>query len=443
MPATLESAGPAEKRFDEYLARLAEAAGHADRVVPLKSYCMGLLLPIERKSVEPIAARIAPGNAGKMHQSLHHLVADAPWDDEALLTIVRNSVIPVITSNAPLRAWIVDDTGFPKKGKHSVGVTRQYCGQLGKQENCRVAVSLSLATEWASLPVAYRLYLPQEWAEDEARRIKAGVPDEVRFQTKPQIALEQIRRMVNGKVARAPVLADAAYGNDGGFRAALEELKLEFAVGVQSSTTVWPPGASPLPAKQWKGAGRPTSLLRRDEKHQPLSVKELALCLSPEDFRVVTWREGTKGKLRSRFAALRIRPAHRDYWKSEPGRPLGREQWLLVEWPKSEKEPAKYWFSNLPPQTTLKDLVSVAKLRWRIERDYEELKQELGLGHYEGRGWRGFHHHATLCIAAYGFLIAERSLFSPSLRAGQVELSIPKIPPGWQPRGSAGTARTA
>lgn len=440
MPATLvESAGPAEKRFDEYLARLAEAAGHADRVVPLKSYCMGLLLPIERKSVEPMAARLAPGNVRQMHQSLHHLVADAPWDDEILLTTVRDCVIPVMTRNAPLRAWIVDDTGFPKKGRHSVGVTRQYCGQLGKQDNCRVAVSLSVATERASLPVGYRLYLPQEWAEDKARRAKAGVPDEVKFQTKPQIALQQIRRMVADKVPRAPVLADAAYGNDGGFRAGLEELNLEFAVGVQSPTTVWPPGTAPLPAKAWKGTGRTTSLLRRDEKHQPLSVKELALCLSPEDFRVVTWREGTKGHLRSRFAALRIRPAHRDYWKSEPH----AEQWLLIEWPKAEKEPTKYWFSNLRPQTTLKELVSVTKLRWRIERDYEELKQELGLGHYEGRGWRGFHHHATLCIAAYGFLIAERSLFSPSLRACQVELSIPKIPPGWQPRRSTGTARTA
>lgn len=435
----IESAGPAGKRFDEYLAKLAGAAGHADRVVPLKSYCMGLLLPIERKSVEPMAARLAPANVRQMHQSLHHLVADAPWNDGAVLATVRDFVIPVMTSNSPLRAWIVDDTGFPKKGIHSVGVTRQYCGQLGKQDNCRVAVSLSVATEQASLPVAYQLYLPQEWAGDRERRTKAGVPEEIRFQTKPQIALEQIRRMVADDVPRAAILADAAYGNDGGFRAGLGELKLEFAVGVQSSTTVWPPGTAPLPAKAWKGQGRPTSLLRRDEKHQPLSVKELALCLSPDDLRMISWREGTKGNLRSRFAALRVRPAHRDYWKSEPH----EEQWLLVEWPKKEKEPTKYWLSNLRQQTSLKDLVAVAKLRWRIERDYEELKQELGLGHYEGRGWRGFHHHATLCIAAYGFLIEERNLFFPSLRAAEIDLSIPRIPPGWQPRGSSPTARTA
>jgi len=440
MPAKLSaSAGPAEERFDEYLAKLAEAAGHADRILPLKSYCMGLLLPIERKSVEPMAARLAPNHVRQMHQSLHHLVADAPWSDARLLTAVRDYVLPVMRNQVPLRAWIVDDTGFPKKGTHSVGVMRQYCGQLGKQENCRLAVSLSAATEHTSLPLVYQLYLPQPWAEDAARREKAGVPAELKFQTKPQIALQQIREMVAAGVQKAPVLADAAYGNDAGFRAGLEELELEFVVGVQSSTTVWTPGTSPLPAKAWKGKGRPTSLLRRDEKHQPLSAKELALCLSAEDLQTVGWREGSKGKLRSHFARLRVRPAHRDYWRSRPY----PEQWLLLEWPQGEPELTKYWLSNLPAQTSLQQLVWLVKLRWRIERDYEELKQELGLGHYEGRGWRGFHHHATLCIAAYGFLVAERSRFSPSLRAPDLNFSLPKIPPGWQPRGSTAATRTA
>jgi SRSO17 transposase len=440
MPAEpCASAGPAEKRFDEYLARLAEAAGHADRVVPLKSYCIGLLLPLERKSVEPMAARLAPTHVRQMHQSLHHVVADAAWDDERMLAAVRDYVLPVMTKNERLRGWIIDDTGFPKKGTHSVGVIRQYCGQLGKQENCRVAVSLSVATEWASLPMAYQLYLPEEWAEDEPRRRKTGVPAKLKFQTKPEIALEQLRKMVAAKVPTAPVLADAAYGNDAGFRAGLEQLRLPFVLGVQSSTTVWPPGTSPLPAKSWRGKGRPTSLLRRDEKHQPLSLKELAVCLSAEDFRAVSWRDGSRGKLRSRFAALRVRPAHRDYWRSTPH----EEQWLLMEWPKAEKEPTKYWLANLPPHTSLKELVLLAKLRWRIESDYEELKQELGLGHFEGRGWRGFHHHATLCIAAYGFLVAERSLFSPSLRAREVQFSLPRMPPRWQPRGSTAAARTA
>ena len=432
------------ERLAAYLDRLAQAAGHADRVVPLQSYTKGLLLPIERKSVEPMAARLAPGNVRQMHQSLHHIVAEAAWSDAALLGEVRGQVLPAVTRQHSLAGWIVDDTGFPKKGKHSVGVTRQYCGQLGKQENCRVAVSLSVATEQASLPVAYQLYLPEGWAEDAARRRETGVPEEVRFQTKPEIALEQIRSLVAEDVPRAPVLADAAYGNDNSFRAGLEELGLEYAVGVQSSTSVWPPGMAPLPPRARSTTGRPPTLLRREEQHQPLSVKELALCLSVTDRRRVSWREGTRGTMHSRFAALRVRAAHRDYWRSQPH----PEQWLLIEWPKTEKEPTKYWLSNLPASIRLRKLVATAKLRWRIERDYEELKQELGLGHFEGRNWRGFHHHATLCIAAYGFLVAERCLFSPThnsspLRVADIQLRLPRVPRGAKPRGAAAKDRTA
>ena len=416
---------------------LAKAAGHADRTVPLKAYCAGLLLPGERKSVEPMAARLAPDNVRRMHQSLHHLVAAAPWSDEAILEQVRSYAVTALKEQSPLLAWIVDDTGFPKKGTHSVGVTRQYCGQVGKQENCRVAVSLSVTTNAASLPIAFRLYLPEVWANDAKRRKQAGIPESLSFQTKPQIALQQIRQALKDEVTRAPVLADAAYGNDAGFRAGLEELNLSYAVGVQSSTTVWPPGTGPWPAKRWRGQGRPPSRLRRDALHAPLAVKELALRLTAEDFHRVGWSQGSKGKLHSRFAAIRVRPAHRDYWRQNEH----KELWLLIEWPKDEKEPTKYWLANLAPQTRLKALVFLAKLRWRIERDYEELKQELGLGHYEGRGWRGFHHHATLCIAAYGFLVAERSLFSPSARVGHVRLPAPKMPPDFQPRGRP--ARTA
>jgi SRSO17 transposase len=416
---------------------LAKAAGHADRTVPLKAYCAGLLLPGERKSVEPMAARLAPDNVRRMHQSLHHLVADAPWSDEAILEQVRSYAVTALQEQGPLLAWIVDDTGFPKKGAHSVGVTRQYCGQVGKQENCRVAVSLSVTTSSASLPIAFRLYLPEVWANDAKRRKQAGIPESIPFQTKPQIALQQIRQAVKDEVTRAPVLADAAYGNDAGFRAGLEELKLLYVVGVQSSTTVWPLGTGPLPAKRWSGQGRPPSRLRRDAQHAPLSLKEIALRLSAEDFHMVSWSQGSKGKLRSRFAAIRVRPAHRDYWRQTEH----KELWLLIEWPKDEKEPTKYWLANLASQTSLKSLVLLAKLRWRIERDYEELKQELGLGHYEGRGWRGFHHHATLCIAAYGFLVTERCLFPPSARVGYVRLPAPKMPPDFQPRGRP--ARTA
>ncbi len=369
----------------------------------------GLMLPIERKSVEPMAARLAPGNVRQMHQSLHHIVAAAPWSDEALLKQVRRQVLPAMTKKHVLAAWIVDDTGFPKKGFHSVGVTRQYCGQLGKQENCRVAVSVSLATEQASMPATYQLYLPEIWANDRDRRKQAGVPKEIRFQTKPEIALGHIRSLVNEDVPRGVVLADAAYGNDGGFREGLVSLGLSYAVGIQSSTALWPPGIAPLPPQPKGKMGRPPRLLRRDEQHQPLTAKELSLCLSAADLRRVSWREGTRGTMHSRFAALRVRAAHRDYWRKEPH----PEQWLLIEWPKEEKEPTKYWLSNLPASISLRKLVAIAKLRWRIERDYEELKQELGLGHFEGRNWRGFHHHATLSIAAYGFLVLERCLFPP------------------------------
>lgn len=439
MSAKPAAPGSQQKRFAAYLDSLAQAVGHADRIQPLQSYCTALLLPGERKSVEPLAARVAPDNVRRTHQSLHHLVADAPWDDEAMLGQVRSRVLPAIEKHGPVVAWIVDDTAFPKKGQHSVGVARQYCGQLGKQENCRVAVSLSVATWTSSLPIAYRLYLPEAWAADPKRRQKSGVPQDIALETKPQIALGQIRRAVEADIARGVVLADAAYGNDSGFRDGLKGLQLHYVVGVQSSMTAWQPGAAPLPAKPWTGQGRPPRLLRRSGQHQPVSVEQLAQALPAAAWKTVTWRQGTRHKLRSRFAALRVRPAHRDYWRAEPH----AEEWLLIEWPPGASQPTKYWLSTLPAATRLQALVKLAKHRWIIERDYEELKQELGLGHYEGRGWRGFHHHATLCIAAYGFLVAERNRFSPSARAGHVALPKAKIPSGFRPRGSPRSSRAA
>ncbi len=431
--------GPQEKRFAAYTDGLAKAAGHADRNIPLKAYCAGLLLPGERKSVEPMAARLAPDNIRRTHQSLHHLVADAPWSDEAVLGSVRGHVLTAMKQNGPVVAWIVDDTGFVKKGTHSVGVARQYCGRVGKQENCRVAVSLSVSTYHVSLPIAWRLYLPESWASDQERRKEAGIPNEIGFQTKPAIALAQIRQAVEQEVATAPVLADAAYGNDSGFREGITALNLRYAVGVHENITVWRPGQTPRPKPRRKGRGRPPTRLHRDAQHRPVAVKELALSLPEPAWKTVTWREGIRHKLKSRFAAVRVRPAHRDEKRSEPY----PEEWLLMEWPAGEPEPTQYWLSTLPTPTRLTALVRLAKHRWIIERDYEELKQELGLGHYEGRGWRGFHHHATLCIAAYGFLVIERTRFSPSARAGQLELRAPKIPPHFQPRGSPGARRTA
>jgi len=432
--------GPQEKRFAAYIEGLAEAAGHADRHVPLKNYCTGLLLPGERKSVEPMAARLAGDKVRRMHQSLHHLVADAPWNDEAVLDRCLESVIPAMLRQDPVVAWVVDDTGFPKKGRESVGVARQYCGQVGKQDNCRVAVSLSGSTEKASMPVAFRLYMPESWIKDRKRRKKTGVPEETQFQTKPEIALEQIRRARERGIPEGVVLADAGYGNDTHFRMELTRLEMTYVAGIQSNTTVWKPGEQPKSAPARKGnTGRPRKLLQRDAKHKPVSVKEFALSLPANAWKKVTWRQGVKQNLQSRFAAFRVRPAHRDEERSKPH----PEEWLLIEWPTGESEPTKYWLSTVPVDVALVDLVHLAKHRWIIERDYQELKQELGLGHFEGRGWRGFHHHATLCIAAYGFLVAERSLFSPSARAGNLELPTPEPPPDCRPRGSPRSSRAA
>jgi SRSO17 transposase len=282
-------------------------------------------------------------------------------------------------------------------------------------------------------------YWPEVWAKDGKGRKKTGVPAEIRFQTKPAIAIEQIRAALQREIPAGVVLADAAYGTDTKFREAITDLGLLYVVGIMSSVTVWKPGQEPLPAKAWKGQGRPTKYLRRDRKHAPVTVKNLAFALPRQAWKKVSWREATRCKLHSRFAALRVRPAHRDFERVEPY----SEQWLLIEWPSQEAEPTKYWLATLPAETNLKDLVRMAKHRWIIARDYEELKQELGLGHYEGRGWRGFHHHATLCIAAYGFLVAERNRFSPSARAGRLGLSVPKMPPKFRPRGSPGTRGAA
>jgi SRSO17 transposase len=299
-------------------------------------------------------------------------------------------------------------------------------------------VSLSLANRHASLPVAWRLYLPQEWADDPARRRKAGVPEDLVFKTKPEIALEQLRFACAAGLPRGVALLDAGYGNNSALRADITALGLTYAAGILSTTTVWAQGARPLPAKPWSGRGRPPKLMRRDDKHRPVAVRALAFGLPKRAWRTLAWREGTAEPLRSRFARLRVRAAHRDEWRAE----LRAEEWLLIEWPKGESEPTKYWLSTLPQNIAFADLVDFAKLRWRIERDYQELKQEVGLGHFEGRGWRGFHHHATLCIAAYGFLIAERATIPPSANRSARMFQRPAVPDGYRPRGAAAAART-
>ena len=425
-----------EGRFCAYVEGLIDVIGHADRAMPLHDYCLGLLMPGERKSVEPMAAVTAPSRVPAQHQSLLHFVGNAAWSDERVLAKVRKLVLPSIERNGPIEAWIIDDTGFPKKGRHSVGVTRQYCGQLGKQDNCQVAVTLSIANHAASLPIAYRLYLPEEWAGDAARRAKAGVPETIGFATKPEIALAQIRAAVAADIARGVVLMDAGYGSDTNLRTEIAALGLCYVAGIQPHATVWPPGTGPLPPKPWSGRGRPTSRTRRDREHQPIQAKALALALSQTAWQTITWREGTADWLTSRFARVRVRAAHRDERLKEPR----AEEWLLIEWPEGEKEPTRYWLANLPEDMRFERLVDLANLRWRIERDYQELKQELGLGHCEGRGWRGFHHHATLCIAAYGFLISERESIPPSGPRATAKLPALAVPDRYRPKGAADPA---
>src|SRR4051795_9204588 len=405
-----------EARFAAFIEALVDIIGHVDRAAPLRDYCTGLLMPAERKSVEPIAAVTAPSRVPAQHQSLLHFIGQSAWSDEAVLAKVRALTLPALERSGPVEAWIIDDTSFPKKGRHSVGV--------------------------ASLPVAYQLYLPQDWAADLVRRRKAGVPESVTFQTKPEIALDQIRAALEAQIPRGVVLMDAGYGADTALRTGVSALGLTYVAGVQPHTSVWTRSNPPPPVKPWSGRGRPPTRLRRDPRHVPQSAREFALSLPARAWTTITWREGSLDRLTSRFARLRVRAAHRDYHRGEP-RP---EEWLLIEWPEGDKEPTKYWLSTLPEDTAFDRLVHLAKLRWRIERDYQELKQELGLGHYEGRGWRGFHHHATLCIAAYAFLVAERAMISPSGQREARQRATSSLPAGYRPRGApdpAGTPRGA
>jgi len=415
-----------EKRFEKYVEGLASVIGHADRVGPLHDYCAGLVMPGERKSVEPLAAMTDPDRMEAQHQSLLHFVGVAEWSDERVLAKVREMVLPAIERHGPIEAWIIDDTAFPKQGRHSVGVKHQYCGQRGKQANCQVAVSLSIANHHASLPIAYRLYLPKEWAEDRARRKKAHVPEGVTFKTKPQIALEQLRVARQAGVPVGAALMDAAFGSDARLRTGITELGLSYVAGIQSTCLVWPPGTAP------RRRGKPINNTGRRDEPDLISVKKLALRLPKKAWRTIRWREGSADWLSSRFARVRVRAGH-PYLLPE----LIAPEWLLIEWPQGEARPTKYWLSTLPENVSFRKLVGLAKLRWRIERDYQELKQEVGLGHFEGRGWLGFHHHASMCIAAYGFLISERETIPPSAPRRPTLFAKAALPQGYRPRGSA------
>ena len=426
--------------FDAYVERLVGVIGHADRAEPLKDYCTGLLLPVERKSVEPLAAIVRPDRVSAKHQSLLHFVGQGGWSDEALMACVREQVLPVVERDGPVEAWIIDDTGFPKKGTHSVGVMRQYCGQLGKTENCQVMVSLSVATEAASLPVAHRLFLPEAWANDAERRRKAKVPEEVVFQSKTEIALDQIKTAMAQGLPQGVVLADAGYGGGAEFRQGVSALGLTYAVAVRPITNVWRPGEAPPPRPRKHSRGPwPKGQKMAAHPYQPVQVKVLARELPDSAWRRISWREGSNTQLADRFTMLRLCCANGDGIRADPS----AEEWLLIEWPEGEAEPTRFWLSTLPADISPEELVRLTKLRWRIERDYLDLKQECGLGHYEGRGWRGFHHHISLCIAAYGFLISQTETIPPSASRNTLSRQKPAFPQGYRPRGTPDTATAA
>lgn len=416
-----------EARFARYADVMVETLGHADRATPARWYLQGLMLPGQRKSVEPMAARVHPQDVCSAHQSMHHLVADSEWSDTALLAAVAREVVPVLShaGRAPC-FWIVDDTGVRKYGKHSVGVARQYCGQLGKTDNCQVAVSLSLATAEGSVPLAYRLYLPHEWADDKARRHRAGVPKETVFATKGELAWTQIEAALDAAIPRGPVLMDAGYGDDAALRDRLTAHGLSYAVGVRSPRAVWWNQHQPVRRPVKPGRGRPRTRVPRDATHQPIGVRALALALPATSYHTVTWCDGTNAALSSRFARVRVRAAHADHPRAE--------EWLLIEWPLGEEEPTHYFLSTLPASHSCKALVATVKMRWRIERDYLELKQEVDLGQYEGRHWRGVHRHASLCIAAYGVPDARAARRQENkLRSTPHASSTRQLPParGW------------
>jgi SRSO17 transposase len=393
-----------QHELGEYVGWLTDGMGRPERREAMGLYLTGLLLDGERKSIEPIAARLVDDRAEVegMRQRLQQCVVVSKWAEKE---VFRRIAAKVDAELPEVEALVIDDTGFPKKGEHSVGVTRQYSGTLGRVENCQVATSLHLAGERGSACIGLRLYLPEEWANDRRRCRKAGVPDDVAFSSKWQLALELLDDAITAGVRTRIVLADAGYGDTREFRTAIRERGLDYAVGVHHPTKVWPPGTTfAIPAKTAR-KGPPIRNVRSTST-VPVSIGELARTLR---YRSVTWREGTRGMQSSRFAAVRVHTAR----KHTEGAAPGPEEWLLCEWPSTESSPSKHYLLSLPATTSVRELVRVAKLRWRVERDYQDLKGEVGLDHFEGRTWAGFHHHAALCSAAHAFLALRRALFPP------------------------------
>lgn len=380
------------KRLEQFLKDLLEPLGRSERRHWGAVYIRGLLLNGERKSIEPLADRSDEGNV----QALQQFVGQSPWDWMPLWERLGKRMTAELE---PDPVWVIDDTGFPKQGKHSVGVERQYSGTLGKVGNCQVAVSLHHVGEQGSTVLDWRMYLPESWTKDGKRREEAGIPKEVVFKTKWQLSLDMIDQVRAWGLANRIVVADAGYGDTTEFRDELEARQLPYVVGISSTTGVWskPPQAQ---VPRYQGRGAPATRYAYG-KQRPTSAQDAAV--QAKGWKRIRWRQGTKGWLESRFVAFRVQPSH----GFVRGQPPHKEVWLLIEWPESEKEPTKYFICDLPASYTLRRLVRLAKCRWKIEQDYQQLKEELGLDHYEGRSWIGWHHHTTLVMLAHAFLTLE------------------------------------
>jgi SRSO17 transposase len=388
----------AKRRLGDYFGDVGAALGNKCRRASFAMYAMGLLGSAERKSAEPIAATASadPATCEPVHHRLLRFLRDSPWNDRAVRRIAARHALEAMTAEEPIRTWIVDDTGFPKQGTHSVGVQRQYTGTTGKVCNCQVAVSLSVATRSAHVPIDFALYLPEGWAGDPVRRHECHIPDDVVFKTKHELALDLIVRAIEDKVPGDILLCDAGYGCSDNFRETVRILGFDYAMGILSSTM----------------------LIRLDAREQrfaePMSARAIAERLGPKAFRTITWREGTRpgprGKLRSRFAFCRVYVAHDDGTQREP-------LWLLMEWPEDEKAPSKFALTTLRRTMSKKQIVRIFKERYRTECVYAEMKGELGLDHFEGRSFRGWHHHVSVALCCYAFVIGERMRhFPPSAR---------------------------
>ena len=372
--------------------------GRSERRHWAKLYLQGLLLDGERKSIEPMAERLNGADV----QAMRQFVGQSPWETESVQEPLAHWIVDHL--HEP-EVWMIDETSFPKAGHSSVGVTRQYCGALGKIANCQVAVSLHWSTAEASCPVAWKLYLPREWLE-EARRAEGKIPPDVSYQSKNQLALQLIQQVEEWQLPRLPIVADSAYGNDFEFRQTLRQRQWHYAVAVEPTTKVWTndPNAVPVPASQ--ATGRPRRYPPPEAFAAPEDLLNLARRLPAADWKTLTWRQGTRGPQRSRFAKIKIWASHG--WKAQE-HPARAAEWLLIQWPLGEETPSHYWLAFLGEQPVgMARLVKTARARWRVELDYRELKEELGLDHYEGRHWLGWHHHVTLVSMAFAFLRGEQ-----------------------------------